>query len=317
MKHIVILVFDGVEALDVIGPSSVFAAANACRPHAYSLSLATTESGQYVRSSSGVSLGPAKCISDIDIEIDTLLVAGGSEAAIQAAIASGLPTDLHAVSQSVRRLGSVCTGAFLLGAAGLLSGRRATTHWRAARQLQSMFPDCKVNSDRIFEIDGIYTSAGVTAGIDLALQLVSEDFGDRLAMAIARELVVPLRRSGGQLQFSASLAAQANASSALQGLIAWMNDNPTEDLSVYQLAKRSGMSERNFARKFVAETGSTPASFVTFLRLDCAKRYLESTDYPLARIAERSGFGSVDALERRFRKRLGITPNQFRERFRV
>jgi transcriptional regulator GlxA family with amidase domain len=315
MKTIVIIVFDGVEALDVTGPASVFSAANDLRPGSYRISLSTVGGANEVRSSSGITLGQTMDLGELDPAIDTLLVAGGSEAALFGAINSGIPSEIAKVSPSARRVGSICSGAFLLGAAGLLDGRRVTTHWRAASRLKAMFPACSVESDRIFCVDGVYTSAGVTAGIDLALQLVAEDYGDRLAMDVARELVVFLRRSGGQSQFSGPLAAQVDASPPIAQLIEWISDNPQASLRVAELAKRVSMSERNFNRTFTRETGSSPAKFVATIRLQHAQGILEATSWPLERVAERSGFGSVDALERSFRKLLGVSPIRYRERF--
>lgn len=317
MKQIAIVVFDGVEALDVTGPASVFAAVNETRPESYAISLVAVGDGTSVRSSSGIILGDAISFKDFEFEVDTLLVAGGSEAAILAAINGGVPAAMASVLPSIRRVGSICTGAFLLGAAGLLDGRCATTHWRAAPKLQALFPKCMVESDKIFCFDGVYTSAGVTAGIDLALHLVAEDHGDRQAMEVARELVVFLRRSGGQSQFSRPLAAQVEASPPIAQLIAWITENLQASLSVTELADRVGMSERNFSRMFTLETGTSPGKFVAAARLRHAQLILETTNWPLARIAERSGFGSVDALERSFRKQLSVSPVRYRERFAI
>lgn len=314
MKQVVIIVFPGVEALDVTGPASVFGAANDLRPGSYSISLASRNGGEVV-TSSGVVLGRTRALHDLTDAIDTLLVAGGSEHALMRAMGEGVPGWLAARAPTARRVGSICSGAFILGAAGLLNARRATTHWRAAARLQAMFPSCVVESDAIYIVDGVYSSAGVTAGIDLALQLVSEDLGDRIAIDIARELVVFLRRSGGQSQYSGSLAAQVNASPPLAKLVEWISDNPTSDLGVPKLAKRAGMTERTFNRAFARETGTSPGKFVAEVRLRHAQSLLESTKWPLARVAERSGYGSIDALERAFRKSLRISPAQYRERF--
>ena len=184
----------------------------------------------------------------------------------------------------------MCTGAFLLAAAGLLNGRRATTHWSATGQLGSIFPHTQVEPDAIFVGDGhIYTSAGVTAGIDLSLAFIEQDCGALVALNTARELVLYFRRVGGQSQFSASLAAQAKATDGLRDLLAWIEEHPVHDLSIPNLAERAGMSERTFARSFTQQTGMTPARYVELVRLDRAKQLLESTKWPLARIAERSG----------------------------
>jgi transcriptional regulator GlxA family with amidase domain len=217
-----------------------------------------------------------------------------------------------------RRVASVCTGAFLLGGCGLLDGRRATTHWSGAKALERMLPKTEVLPDAIFVGDGhIFTSAGVTAGIDLSLAFVEQDCGPRVALNTARELVLYLRRVGGQSQFSTSLAAQANAADGLRAIVAWIEEHPDSDLSVPTLADRTAMSQRTFARAFLAETGLTPARYVELVRLDRAKQLLEATRWPLARIADRSGLGSAATLARTFRRRLGITPEDYRERFRL
>jgi transcriptional regulator GlxA family with amidase domain len=216
-----------------------------------------------------------------------------------------------------RRVASVCTGAFLLGGSGLLDGRRATTHWSATALLASLFPKAEVVPDAIFIGDGhIHTSAGVTAGIDLSLAFVEQDCGPTVALGTARELVLYLRRVGGQSQFSATLAAQARAAGGLRDLLAWISEHPVDDLSVPHLAERAGMSERTFGRVFSAETGMTPARYVELVRLDRAKLLLETTKWPLARIADRSGLGSAATLARAFRRQLGITPEDYRARFR-
>lgn len=314
MKQVVIIVFEGVEALDVTGPASVFAAANDMRPGSYAITLGSIAGGEVV-TSSGITLARTQSLAALEGPIDTLLVAGGNEAALLGAIMGGVPAWLAQRAPMVRRVGSICTGAFILGAAGLLDERRATTHWRAATRLQAMFPSCRVESDPIYLVDGVYTSAGVTAGIDLALQLVAEDAGDSLAIEIARELVVFLRRSGGQSQYSGPLAAQVSASPRIARLIEWIADNPAAPLRVPDLAARAGMSERTFNRAFTRETGTSPGKFVAETRLRHAQGVLESTDWPLTRVAERSGYGSVDALERAFRKGLGVAPIRYRERF--
>lgn len=314
MKSVVIIVFAGAEVLDVTGPASVFAAANDLGGCRYAITLASQDGGDVV-TSSGVVLGRTESLPAVTGAIDTLLVAGGSELALMNAIGDGTPAWLAERAPTARRVGSICSGAFILGAAGLLHGRRATTHWRAAARLQALFPTCVVESDPIYIVDGVYTSAGVTAGIDLALHLVAEDAGDRLAIEIARELVVFLRRSGGQSQYSGSLAAQVNASPRLAKLIEWITDNPTADLGVPELARRAGMAPRTFNRAFARETGTSPGKFVSEVRLRHSQRLLESTEWPLARVAERSGYGSIDALERAFRKALRISPMHYRQRF--
>jgi transcriptional regulator GlxA family with amidase domain len=213
-------------------------------------------------------------------------------------------------------MGSVCTGAFALGAAGLLDGRRATTHWRACGLLQELVPAARVEPDALHTFDGgVCTSAGVTAGIDLSLALAERDLGREVAAQVARDLVVFLRRPGGQSQFSAGLAAQAEASDRMSDLIAWMVEHPERELSVPALAKRMAMSERNFSRVFAREAGLTPAKFVERARVDRARVYLEDSDWALKQLAERSGFGSIDGLQRAFKRLLGVTPAEYRSRF--
>lgn len=313
MKQVVIVVFDGVEALDVTGPASVFAAANQVRPDSYAISLASAAGGEVV-TGSGVTFAHTLGLQQVTAPIDTLLVAGGSPEGLFQAIALGVPSWIAQRAVKTRRVGSVCTGAFILGAAGLLDGRRATTHWRAAAELQGMFATCQVDADPIFTFDGVYTSAGVTAGIDLALHLVAEDAGDRVAIGLARELVVFLKRSGGQSQYSGALAAQAAASPLMAELVEWISDHLTTSLTVADLARRAKMTERTFTRAFARETGTTPARFVSQERLRHARSLLETTNWPLARVAQRSGFGSVDSLERAFRRDQLGSPMAYRQR---
>ena len=215
-------------------------------------------------------------------------------------------------------MAAVCGGAFVLAEAGLLDGKRATTHWAGCGELRKRHPKCRVEDDAIFVRDGtLWTSAGVTAGIDLALALVEHDHGRKLALEIARWLVVYLHRQGGQSQFSVPLASQVAQSEPLRDLIAWMREHGGADLSVPALARRVGMSERNFARVFRRELGTTPAAHVEALRLEAARRQLETTAHPNKRIALDNGFGTVETLHRVFQRVLRVTPSEYRERFRV
>jgi transcriptional regulator GlxA family with amidase domain len=210
----------------------------------------------------------------------------------------------------------VCTGAFLLARAGLLDGRRVTTHWNACAALARHYPSLKVEPDPIFVRDGnVYTSAGVTAGIDLALALVEEDLGREVALAVARDLVLFIRRPGGQAQFSAGLAGQAATRPGVRELQAWIADHLDGDLSVPALAERAFMSPRNFARVFSREVGVTPAAYVESLRLERARTLLETSELQLDEIALRCGFGTVETLRRVFGRRLGVNPNAYRSRF--
>jgi transcriptional regulator GlxA family with amidase domain len=313
-KTVVIVAFDGVQLLDAIGPSAVFAKLEQLRSGSYGLIMASPRGGEVV-SSSGVVLARTLSLADLPSEIDTLLITGGEEADLRTAIFDqGLGEWVKTASTNIRRVGSICTGAFVLAAAGLLDGRRATTHWHSCDLLQQMCPAAKVEADVIYTVDPpIYTSAGVAAGIDLALALVEQDYGRAIAADVARELVLFVRRPGSQSQFSAGLAAQANAPDRLKDLITWIIEHPDADLSIAALAARVGMSERNFSRAFGKITGKTPARFVEETRFDHARDLLHNSDWPLDRVAQRAGFGSTDALNRSFRKRLGVTPAKCRD----
>ncbi|HEY9281200.1 MAG TPA: GlxA family transcriptional regulator [Eoetvoesiella sp.] len=323
-RRIALVGFDGFQILDIAGPVEVFTKANhhmpkiAAEPFRYELIIASPAGGM-ITSSSGMQIAGTLAIADLNENLDTIIVSGGPEAALRnVATSTVLQKWLVARAQYTRRIASVCTGAFLLGVCGLLDGRRATTHWSGTKALEAMFPKTEVVPDAIFVGDGhIFTSAGVTAGIDLSLAFVEHDCGPQVALNTARELVLYLRRVGGQSQFSTSLAAQANAANGLRAIVVWIEEHLDEDLSVPTLADRAAMSERTFARAFLAETGITPAKYVELVRLDRAKQLLESTTWPLARVASRSGLGSTSTLARLFRKQLGITPQDYRDRFRI
>jgi transcriptional regulator GlxA family with amidase domain len=314
-RKVAIVVFDGVQPLDVSGPSSVFSAANEHRPGAYTLFVASPHGGE-VTTNAGLTFSRTVPLADLPPALDTVLVAGGSDAGLLEVIVDGTVGEwLRARSRGTRRVGSVCTGAFVLGGAGLLDGRRAATHWRSCEWLAELFPTVKVEPDAVFAFDGpIFTSAGITAAIDLSLALVEADLGRQVATAVARQLVVYLRRPGGQSQYSAPLRAQADASS-LGDLVAWMTEHLHRDLRVPTLARRAGMSARNFARVFKDELGQTPAAFVERLRVDRARALLEETGWSLKQLAAKCGFGSVDTLQRAFARHLGLTPAQYRARF--
>lgn len=313
---IVLVVFDGVEPLDVSGPASVFTRVKRLCPEAPDVVIASPQGGE-VPTSAGLVLANTRPFASLRGPFDTILVAGGEEAALRHAILEeGLAKWLARSAKSARRIGSVCTGAFALAAAGLLDGRRATTHWNACEELRRRFPAVAIELDAIHVIDGpVCTSAGVSAGIDLALALVEADFGGDVAAQIARDLVLFLRRPGGQSQFSAGAAAQHNAGDRMRALISWIVEHTHMDLSVPAMARRAGMSERNFARVFARETGVSPARFVLNARLDHAKLLLETTSWPLKRVADRAGLGSIDSLQRLFRARMGVAPSDYRARF--
>ena len=315
-RKVALVGYPGVQSLDLIGPWEVFAMANRFSGRArYELMLVSTSPGP-IQTNSGLTLGEAISFADLPDDLDTILVAGGDPAGLAAVCASSLPGWLDARLIHTRRIGSVCSGAFVLAAAGLLDGRRATTHWEVCEDLRTAYPSTSVEPDAIFVADPpIYTSAGVTAGIDLCLSFVEADCGPELALAVARNLVLFMRRPGGQTQFSASLTVQSAATPRMRTLIAEVAADPIGDLGLAALAERAGMTERTFSRLFVKDTGLTPAAFVETARVDRAKAFLETSDWPLARIADRAGFGSIHALHRSFLRRVKATPGDYRERF--
>lgn len=316
-KRVVIVVPPNAQSLDVAGPVDAFLEANRQSSGVadYEVRLLSATSERTVKAGS-LSLVTDASIFDAVPTVDTLLVAGTPDYE-QAYASVGLHGWLRQQAPQTRRFGSVCTGAFFLAAAGLLDGKSATTHWQHAAELAERFPAIDVVADRIFVQDGaLHTSAGVTAGIDMALKLIEDDHGRELALTVARRLVVFLKRPGGQSQFSAHLAAQVSAEGRIQGVQHRILDHLSDDLSLTALAGHAAMSVRNFTRIFQSETGTTPADFVELARVDAARRMLEDTDTPLQRVAFRCGFASADTMRRAFRKRMGIGPNEYRERFR-
>jgi transcriptional regulator GlxA family with amidase domain len=314
-RRIVVLVFPDVQMLDVTGPTEVFSQADRAQDEpAYQLELVAPEA-EPIRSSSGLSLVPDHTLAGCRGPIDTLVVAGGR--GVRDAARDQRITDwLRLAARRSRRVTSVCTGAFVLARAGLLDGRRATTHWSACDALRRNYPSVAVEPDPIFVRDGnVYTSAGVTAGIDLALALVEEDLGRQSALDVARSLVLFIRRPGGQAQFSSGLAGQAAAQPGVRQLQDWIVDHLDEDLSVPALAEHAFMSPRNFARVFSREVGVTPAAYVEAMRLERARTLLETTDVQLDPIAQSCGFGTVETLRRVFGRRLGVNPSDYRSRF--
>jgi transcriptional regulator GlxA family with amidase domain len=315
-RRIVILAYDGVQALDITGPSEVFSLAD--RMHgggAYEIELRGVSE---VRTSSGLRLTPHAPLESRDRTlIDTLVVPGG-QGTRAATNDERLLAWIRLAARRSRRVTSVCTGAFLLARAGLLDGRRATTHWSACAALKRAYPTIDVDPDSIYIRDGnVYTSAGVTAGIDLALALVEEDLGPKVALAIARDLVLFVRRPGGQAQFSAGLQTQTASHRRIQELQHSLADHLGDDLSVPALAARCHMSERNFSRVFTREVGVTPAVYVESLRLERARLLLETTELQLDQIARECGFGTVETLRRTFARRLHASPRDYRVRFNV
>jgi len=317
-RRVVVVAFSQAKLLDVTGPCEVFADANTTgapgSSHRYVVEVISERAGP-VETSSGVSLIAHRGFAECRDPIDTLLIAGGPGVA-EAAVHRELLHWLREVIPHVRRVGSVCTGAFVLAALGVLDGRRATTHWDWCEPFSRRHPAVQLEPDRIFVRDGnLYTSAGVTAGMDLALALVEEDFGHAVALQVAQNLVLYLRRPGGQSQFSALLKLQASDHEPLRELQAWMAGHLEQDLSIPALAERVHMSPRNFARVFRREAGCTPADFVEQLRLEGARRRLEESNAPVERVARECGFGSANVLRRAFLRHLRVSPTDYRSRF--
>lgn len=317
-RRIVLVAFDGVQSLDVTGPLEVFAKANQRRPAAppYEVVLASPAGGE-VTTGAGLRLSGLVPLEAVAADVDTVVVAGGPEAALRQVIAdTDLTGWLQRRAPHVRRIAGVCTGAFVLAAAGFLEGRRATTHWSACDQLAALCPGVRLEPDAIFVSDPpIHTSAGVTAGIDLCLSFVEADCGPAAALDVARQLVLFVSRPGGQSQFSPALRVRAAATPRLQALVAELAADPVGDLRTGALADRCAMTERTFLRAFRRELGVTPAAFVEMARVDRAKALLETSAWPLDRLAENAGFGSPDALNRAFARRVGVSPGAYRQRF--
>jgi transcriptional regulator GlxA family with amidase domain len=314
-RRVVIVALPEVQPLDVTGPAEVLASAASVAggdDAAYTIEV-VAPGGAPIPTDSGYAIAPAGALEAVRGPIDTLLVAGGAGARHASAETVARVRRLAARAD---RVASVCTGAYVLAAAGLLDGRRATTHWSWCDDLQRRHPAVTVERDPIFVVDGpVRTSAGVTAGMDLALALVEEDLGPRVALEVARWLVVFVKRPGGQAQFSAQLAGQSADRAPLRELQAWIADHLDADLSVPALAARACMSERHFARAFKAETGMTPAVYVESLRVERARLALESGAAPIDAVAARCGFGTVETLRRAFARRLGVSPAAYRNRF--
>jgi transcriptional regulator GlxA family with amidase domain len=314
-KRLILLIYPDVQLLDVFGPAEILAAARDEHGQPlYHVQLAGPQAGP-IRGSSGLQAIADLAWADLNGTVDTFLVAGG--AGSQAASADPrLISTLQRMAKTTRRFGSVCTGAYPLAAAGLLDGVRATTHWGWAQDLAANYPKVILEPDAIYLRDGkIVTSAGVTAGQDLALALVEEDAGFAAAMKLARRFVMFLRRPGGQSQFSAPLQAQMAGEGVFAGLTQYILDHLDADLSVNTLADRAIMSLRHFQRKFTAEIGMAPAAFVEKARLDCARRLLETSGASIEVVARRTGFSSAEHLRRALNRRLGATPRTYRARF--
>jgi len=320
-RHIAMLAYPDCQILDVVGPLEVFSRASRFlqdtgrrRDDAYTVEILGLTRGTF-RASSGLRLHADRRFDEPGPAIDTLLIAGGKGTPRVAADRS-LMRWIAAQRRRVRRIGSICTGAFLLAEAGLLEGHRATTHWDHCEEFARRYPRVRLEPDTIYIREGaLFTSAGVTAGMDLALALVEDDFGRDVALATARLLVMYLRRPGGQSQFSAQLAVQLAEHEPLRDLQAWILEHPRHDLSVGALAKRAAMSPRTFARAFAREVGMTPAKFVASARVETARRLLEDSTQDLESICGASGLGSLESMRRTFIRNVGVPPGQYRQRF--
>ncbi|GGY12015.1 GlxA family transcriptional regulator [Streptomyces anandii] len=311
-RTLLLVLFDGVQSLDATGPMEVFAGAEKRTPGSYRVRTVSLDGGP-VRTDSGLSLVPDGPLADAP-EPDTLLVPGGEGARNPD---PRLLRWLRVHGPRARRLVSVCTGAIPLARAGLLDGRRVTTHWAYCNELAREHPAVRVDPDPIFVRDGnVATSAGVTAGIDLALALVEEDLGRETALAVARYLVVFLRRPANQAQFSARLVARTARRGPLRDVQEWIEGHPDGDLGVEALAARAALSPRHFARAFQAETGTTPGRYVDRVRLEHARSRLEDTAEGIGQVVRASGYGTPEAMRRAFLRTLGVSPAEYRRRFR-
>ena len=317
-RTVVAVVYDDLQLLDFAGPIEVLEAANRILGRPEYRRIIVSPDGKRVRSSSGVDIGVDAALGSVARDsgaIDTLVVVGGFGAS-DLADNPHVGRHIRALAARSRRITSVCSGALMLAGAGLLDGYRATTHWSATKDIARRYPAVTVEPDQIYVRDGNrWTSAGVTAGIDLALALVADDHGTELSHSIARWLVVFAQRPGGQAQFSAQLRSQAARTPAVRAVQLWAPDHLDGDLGVSALAKRAEMSERNFARIFRAETGETPAAYVENLRVEAARRLLETTDLTVAAIARTVGFKHSETLHRAVARRLATTPDRYRQHF--
>jgi transcriptional regulator GlxA family with amidase domain len=315
-RRVVLFAPADVHSLEIAAVMDVFHEANTQRQDTLYELVVVAEHAGPIHASSGLAIMPHRSIGDGPLSADTFVVAGSYR--IPRHVSKSVTDWIAACAGMARRYGAVCTGTFLLGAAGLIEGRRVTTHWHYAAELASRFPGAKLQADDIFVRDGrLFTSAGVSAAIDLSLALVQEDEGLPLALSIARHMVMYLKRPGGQSQYSASLAAQAVRPSSVSAALQWASENADRKLSVEVLAARAAMSPRNFSRRLARDFGLTPAQFVEQVRVERARRLLEDTRLSLEQVTHASGFGSLATARRAFLRRLGITMKQYRERFRL
>ena len=316
--------YPGAQILDITGPLEILAGANDAVRFAggqvapYTLEIWARDEGPF-KTTCGLELIATRSFlaaSEDDLaSIHTFMVSGG-DGTVEALQDTDLIEFIKRADAKSVRTASICSGSFLLAAAGLLEAKRATTHWAAADWFRTAFPHIDLDEDAIFVRDGkIWTSAGITAGMDLALALIEEDLGRDVALSVARRHVMFMMRPGGQSQYSGALTAQAHGQGRLGGLIAWMQDNPQADLSVAALAEQAAMSERTLMRAFQSETGETPARYVERLRVDLARTALSDTDKPLECIAAEAGFQSAEQMRRTFQRHLSINPSDYRSRF--
>lgn len=311
--HIVFLVTSEFQAMDLFGPAEAFDAAGTLGGPDYRINVATL-SGRAAATEAGIRVSATTGLRDLD-SIDTPVLCGGKGPRTQRLNRSQLKTITEAAGRS-KRLVSICTAAFLLARAGLASGRRVATHWRYAHDLQREFPDTRVDGDAIFLRDGpVWSSAGVTAGIDLSLALIAEDCGQPVAAAVARQLVIYMHRTGNQAQYSDPLHAQADADERFADLIAWMSNHLGEPLTVEALAERVSLTPRHFSRVFTEHFGVTPGRYVESLRLDQARSLLDEGHARIDQVAHAVGYASDVAFRRAFERRFQMTPTQYRNRF--
>ncbi len=312
-RLVVIVVFDDVTLLDVAGAAEVFIEANRFGAD-YAITIASVD-GRDVTTSIGARLGVTASLADIG-SADTIVVAG-SDNLPRRPVDPALVEAVRSAASRTRRLASICTGSFILAQAGVLGGRRATTHWHEARLFARAFPDVTVEPDAIFVRDGdVYTSAGVSAGIDLALALVEMDYGGTVVREVARWLVVYLKRAGGQSQFSTLVEADPPPQSALRKVTDAIAADPADDHSVNALARRAALSSRQLTRLFQSELGTSPARYVEMVRIDAARAALDA-GHSVTESAHRAGFGSPETLRRVFTEHLGVSPKAYRDRFRT
>ena len=312
--------YDGIQGLDLVGPLEAFMSAftdeagGGARKYCYE-TLVIGLTVEPFTSETGITFKPHKTLEDVTA-LDTLIIPGGRGVRLDAEINAKVAAWIKSRAGRIRRIASVCTGIFALAPTGLLDGRRVTTHWRFARDLAERFPKLNVDPNALFLKDGaFYTSAGITAGIDLTLALIEEDYGPRVALSVARELVVYLKRPGGQEQYSEPLQFQTQSTDRFADLAAWMVGHLHQDLSVEALAERACLCPRHFSRRFKDTFGTTPAAFVEDLRLGEARQRLATPGQSVESVARSVGFRSADSFRRAFERRFGITPGGYRSRF--